>query len=109
MRRTVRDLLKLLAAFVLLWQGVVSPAAAYAGCCQTEQPCCLLPAAASACAACAPGALAGSVLGRFTVTPAVQVPAGFVPAAGPDVTPNDIWRPPRPAASMHFVKLCSSQ
>jgi len=108
MRLTVRDLLKLLAAVVLLWQGVVSPAATYAGCCQTEQPCCLLPAAASACAACAPGALAGRVLGLPTAALAAQVLPGYVPAAGPDVAPDDIWRPPRRTARMQSVQFRNS-
>jgi hypothetical protein len=96
MPRPIRLLLKLLLATALLWQAGSATAAAWMGCCDGTQECCMVATLQSSCASCVPAARAETAL----APPAQRLQASRVlPAsadiATPEAPPGDIWRPPR--------------
>lgn len=98
MVRWSRSLPKVLLALALLWQSVIAPMAAAAGCCDGEQACCVALRAGAACATCIP-VLADTATAEVKSPAAADGPlTAWVPQAWLSSFLHDIWRPPMPAA-----------
>ena len=92
--RWSRSVLKLLLGLALLWQMVVAPVAATAGCCDGEQACCVALRAGAGCVTCVP-VMADTAM-ALAPSPALvdRSPASLIPQTWLSKDPHDIWRPP---------------
>jgi hypothetical protein len=103
MSRWLRSLLKVLLTLALLWQSVMAPMAAAAGCCEGDQPCCVALRAGAACATCLPVLAEPAVASVPAPVVVDEAPAWRLPPAWLSRDQHEIWRPPMAAVATHPV------